>query len=78
MLWQIQQTQDIMRLSVQQHMERKYNVSENIVIPQQMMINNNSNNGEFLYSAHTMLCALHTYHPWSLDLFIQIPFKLPF
>ena len=36
------------------------------------------NNGEFLYSAHTMLCALHTYYPWSLDLFIHVPFQLPF
>ena len=27
---------------------------------------NNNNNGEFLYSAHTMLCALHTNYPWSL------------
>ena len=34
--------------------------------------NNNNNNGEFLYSAHTMLCALHTYYPWSLDLFIHV------
>ena len=25
-----------------------------------------------------MLCALHTYHPWSLDLFIHVPFQLPF
>ena len=40
--------------------------------------NNNNNNGEFLYSAHTMLCALHTYYPWSLDLFIHVPFQLPF
>ena len=23
----------------------------------------------YLYIAHTMLCALHTYYPWSLDLF---------
>ena len=35
------------------------------------------NNGEFLYSAHTMLCALHTYYPWSLDLFIHVPFQPP-
>ena len=40
--------------------------------------NNNNNNGKFLYSAHTMLCALHTYYPWSLDLFIHVPFQLPF
>ena len=40
--------------------------------------NNNNNNGEFLYSAHTMLCALHTYYPWSLDLFIHVPFQLSF
>ena len=33
----------------------------------QVLFNNNNNNGEFLYSAHTMLCALHTYYPWSLD-----------
>ena len=39
---------------------------------------NNNNNGEFLYSAHTMLCALHTYYPWSLDLFIHVPFRLSF
>ena len=25
-----------------------------------------------------MLCALHTYHPWSLDLFIHVPFQLFF
>ena len=25
-----------------------------------------------------MLCALHTYYPWSLDQFIHIPFQLPF
>ena len=25
-----------------------------------------------------MLCALHTYYPWSLDLFIHVPFQLPF
>ena len=37
-----------------------------------------NNNGEFLYSAHTMLYALHTYYPWSLDLFIHAPFQLPF
>ena len=37
-----------------------------------------NNNGEFLYSAHTMLCALHTYYLWSLDLFIHVPFQLPF
>ena len=36
------------------------------------------NNGVFLYSAHTMLCALHTYYPWSLDLFIHVSFQLPF
>ena len=41
-------------------------------------INHNNNNGEFLYSAHTMLCALQTYYPWSLDLFIHVPFQLPF
>ena len=38
----------------------------------------NINNGVFLYSAHTMLCALHTYYPWSLDLFIHGPFQFPF
>ena len=38
----------------------------------------NNDNGEFSYSAHTMLCALHTYYPWSLDLFIHVPFQLPF
>ena len=40
MLWQIQETQDTMRISSQLHMERKYYVlgnSENIVIPQQLM-----------------------------------------
>ena len=37
-----------------------------------------NNNGEFLYSTHTMLCALHTHYPWSLDLFIHVPFQLPF
>ena len=31
-----------------------------------------------IYSAHTMLCELHTYYPCSLDLFIQIPFQLNF
>ena len=25
-----------------------------------------------------MLCALSTYYPWSLDLFIHVPFQLPF
>ena len=25
-----------------------------------------------------MLCALHTFYPWSLDLFIHISFQLPF
>ena len=25
-----------------------------------------------------MLCALHTYYPWSLDLFIHVPFQLSF
>ena len=45
----------------------------------QYIYNNNNNNGEFLYSAHTMLCALHTYYPWELDLlFIHVPFQLPF
>ena len=39
---------------------------------------NNNNNGEFSYSAYTMLCALHTNYPWSLDLFIYVPFQLPF
>ena len=34
--------------------------------------NNNNNNGELLYSAHTMLCAPHTYYPWTLDLFILL------
>ena len=32
-------------------------------IKEHIKINNNNNNGEFLYSAHTMLCALHTYTP---------------
>ena len=27
---------------------------------------------------HTMLCALHTYYPWSLDLLIHVPLQLPF
>ena len=27
---------------------------------------------------HTMLCAPHTYYPWSLDLFIHVPLQLPF
>ena len=35
-------------------------------------------NGDFLYSAHTMLYALHTHNPWSLDLFIHEPFQLLF
>ena len=30
------------------------------------------------YRAHIMLCALHTYYPWSRDLFIHVPFQLPF
>ena len=25
-----------------------------------------------------MLCSLHTHYPWSLDLFIHVPFQLPF
>ena len=37
----------------------------------------NNNNGEFLYSSHTVLCAIHTYYPWSLDLFIHVIFQLP-
>ena len=39
----------------------------------------NNNNGEFLHSSDTMLCALHTHHPWSLHLtlFIHVPFQLP-
>ena len=32
----------------------------------------------FLHSVHTMLCVLHTYYPWSLDLFIHVPFQPPF
>ena len=40
-------------------------------------INNTKTIGKFLYSAHTMLCALHTHYPRSLDLFIHIPFQLP-
>ena len=43
-----------------------------------ILCNNYNNNGEFLYSAHTMLCALHAYYPWSLDLFIYAPFQLLF
>ena len=43
-----------------------------------MIHNINNNNGEFLHSAHTMLCALHTYYPWSLDQFIYVLFQLPF
>ena len=43
-----------------------------------MLNNKNNNNGVFLNSAHTMLCAIHTYYPWSLDLFIHAPFQLPF
>ena len=39
---------------------------------------NNNNNGEFLYSAHTIICAINTYHPWSLDPLIHAPFQLPF
>ena len=37
-------------------------------------------NNEFLYiyTTHTMLCALHTHYPWSLDLFVYVPFQLPF
>ena len=27
------------------------------------------------YSTQTMLCALHTYYPWSLDLFIGVSFQ---
>ena len=40
--------------------------------------NNINNNCEFLYSAHIMVCALHTYYPWSLDLFVYVPFHLPY
>ena len=39
---------------------------------------NNNNNGDFLYSAQTMLCAVHTYYPCSLDLFIHVPFQPSF
>ena len=41
------------------------------------LLHNDKNNEEFLYSAHTMLCALHTYYPWSLYMFIHVPFQLP-
>ena len=40
--------------------------------------NNNNDNDEFLYSPHTILYELHTHHPWSLDLFIHVPFQLSF
>ena len=36
-----------------------------------------NNNSELLYSAHKILCALHTNYAWSLDLIIHISFQLP-